>query len=146
MPFAEAYLFAVAVLAVYMLGVSLMTTQVSYPLYAAVPAEAFVRYHERYNSRIPAVIIAPGFLYFLACAAMPVLGPDGLPGWAAAAIAAGGLTGLVATVTAAIPSHLRLRRGGFDRRVYRTLRRADVVRTVGCVVSSAVLVWAVATV
>jgi hypothetical protein len=36
--------------------------------------------------------------------------------------------------------------GGFDGRVYRTLRRADLLRTLGCVVSTAVLVRAVATV
>ena len=57
-----AYLLALTVLAVYMVGVSLMTSQVSYPLYAAVPSGSFVEYHRRYNSRIPLVIIVPGFV------------------------------------------------------------------------------------
>lgn len=134
------FLSALTVLAVYVVGVSLMTTQVSYPLYAAVPAGSFVEYHRRYNSRIPLVIIAPGFLSFLACAALPLVGPPDLPGWASALVALGGLTALVATVTAAIPSHVRLQRDGFEARAYRRLRTADLIRTAGCVLSAAVLV------
>ncbi len=134
------YLLALTVLAVYMVGVSLLTSQVSYPLYAAVPAGSFVEYHRRYTGRIPLVIIAPGFASFVACAVLPLVGPPGVPGWAAALVALGGLTALVATVAAAIPSHRRLQREGFRSGVYRTLRRADLIRTAGCILSAAVLV------
>jgi hypothetical protein len=134
------FLLALTVLAVYMVGVSLMTSQVSYPLYAAVPAGSFVEYHRRYSSRIPLVIIVPGFASFLACLALPVVGPSEVPGRASVLVALGGLTALVATVTAAIPSHRRLHRDGFQPRAYRTLRRADLIRTAGCVLSAAVLV------
>jgi hypothetical protein len=137
----DALLFALTVLAVYMVGVSLMTTQVSYPLFAAVGADAFVGYHRRYNGRIPLVVVVPGFVSFLACAAFPLLAPDGVPGWAAGAVAAGGVTALLATVTTAIPAHLALQRVGFDPRTYRRLVTADRVRTLGCAVSAATLVW-----
>jgi uncharacterized SAM-binding protein YcdF (DUF218 family) len=143
-----AYLLALTVLAVYMTGVSLMTSQVTYPLYAAVPAGSFVEYHRRYNTRIPLVIVAPGFLCFLACATLPAVGAladpdtgaDRVPRWAAVLVAAGGLTALVATAGAAIPSHLRLQRHGFQPGAYRTLRRADLIRTAGCLLSAGVLV------
>jgi hypothetical protein len=134
---------ALTVLTIYMVGVSLMTSQVTYPLYAAVPADAFVAYHRRYSSRIPLVIIAPGIVSFLACVAVPFVRPDAVPAGAAVVIAAGGLTALTATVGAAIPSHRRLQRDGFDRRAYRTLRRADRIRTAGCLASATTLVWCV---
>lgn len=134
------YLLALTVLAVYMVGVSLMTSQITYPLYAAVPAGSFVAYHRSYNRRIPLVIVAPGFVCFLACATLPLVGPPGVPRWATALVALGGLTALVATVAAAIPSHHRLQRDGFQAAAYRRLRRADLVRTAGCVLSAAVLV------
>lgn len=134
------YLLALTVLAVYMVGVSFMTSQVSYPLYAAVPAGSFVEYHRRYSHRIPLVIIVPGFVSFLACTTLPLVGPPDVPVWARLVVAAGGLTALAATVAAAIPSHRRLQRDGFHARAYRTLRRADLVRTAACLLSAAVLV------
>ena len=97
MDFAHAYLFGLTVLALYALGVALMTTQVSYPLYTSVPTEAFVAYHHRYNRRIPLVVVVPAFVMFVACAALPFLRPDAVPGWIAGCIAAGGLAGLLAT-------------------------------------------------
>jgi hypothetical protein len=141
MDFAHAYLFGLTVLALYALGVALMTTQVSYPLYTSVPTEAFVAYHHRYNRRIPLVVVVPAFVMFVACAALPFLRPDAVPGWIAACIAAGGLAGLLATVAAAIPSHLRLQRDGFDHGTYRKLRLADLTRSIGCTLSAGLLVW-----
>jgi hypothetical protein len=116
------------------LGVALMTTQVSSALYTSVPTEAFVAYHHRYNSRIPLVVVVPAFVMFVACAALPFLRPDAVPGWIAACIAAGGLA-------AAIPSHLRLQRDGFDHGTYRKLRLADLTRSIGCTLSAGLLVW-----
>jgi hypothetical protein len=86
------------------------------------------------------VIVAPGFACFLACATLPLVGAEHVPVWAAGLVALGGLTALTATVTAAIPSHRRLQRDGFHARAYRTLRRADLIRTAACLLSAAVLV------
>jgi hypothetical protein len=141
--FADLYLFVLMLLALYVVGISLMTTQVSYPLYAAVPGAAFVQYHQRYNRRIPPVIIAPGFVMFLSCMVFPLVRPEPVPIGVGLLVALGGLIALGATVTAAIPSHLRLQRDGFDRRPYRTLRTADLIRTLGCLLSAALLVWSV---
>jgi hypothetical protein len=140
MDFSHTYLLVLTAFAIYMVGISLMTTQVSYPLYASVPRAAFVAYHARYQRRIPPVIIGPGFPTFLACAAFAFLRPAAVPGWLAGLTAAGGLIALAATVTAAVPSHLRLQRGGFDAGTYRTLRIADVIRTAACALSAGALI------
>jgi hypothetical protein len=140
MDFSHTYLLVVTALAIYMVGISLMTTQVSYPLYASVPRPAFVDYHARYQRRIQPVIIGPGFPTFLACVAFAFLRPAAAPGWLAVLVAAGGLIALAVTVGAAIPSHLRLQRGGFDAGPYRTLRIADAVRTSACALSAGALI------
>jgi hypothetical protein len=137
---AHVYLVVVTALAVYFVGVSLMTTQVSYPMYASVPKEAFVAYHARYNRRIRAVIIAPGFPAFLAWAVFPFLRPDTVPAWAALLVAAGGVTALATTFGGAIPAHVRLQRDGFTPSAYRRLRTADAIRTAGCLLSAAALI------
>lgn len=140
MDFAHTYLLVLTALAIYMVGISLMTTQVSYPLYASVPPPDFVAYHARYQRRIPPVIIGPGMTSFLACVAFAFLRPPAAPGWLAGLAAAGGLIALAATFTAAIPSHLRLQRIGFAAGPYRTLRIADAVRTGACALSAGALV------
>lgn len=143
MTFAHGYLLVLAALAMYIVGISALTTRVSYPLYAAVPAPAFIAYHRRYNQQILPVIIIPAFVCFLACLSLPLIRPAAVPVWVALLIAAGGLTALLATVTAAIPSHLRLQRDGFAAGAYRRLRIADRIRTAACVCSAALLVWSV---
>jgi hypothetical protein len=140
MDFAHSYLLVLTAFAIYMVGISLMTTQVSYPLYASVPRDAFVAYHARYQRRIQPVIIVPGFPTFLACAGFAFLRPASAPGWLAALVAAGGIIALVATVTAAVPAHLRLQREGFATTPYRTLRIADVIRTCACALSAGALI------
>jgi hypothetical protein len=135
------YLLALTALAMYVAGVSALTTRVSYPLYAAVPAEAFVAYHQRYNRQILPVIVVPGFVCFLGCLAFPLVRPGAVPVWLALPIAAGGLTALLATGTAAIPSHLRLQHDGFAAGPYRRLRAADRIRTAACLGSAALLGW-----
>jgi hypothetical protein len=67
------------------------------------------------------------------------LRPASAPAWLAALVAAGGLVSLIATLTAAIPSHLRLQRDGFAAGPYRTLRVADGIRTAACLVSAGAL-------
>ncbi|MEV6491963.1 hypothetical protein AB0M20_25605 [Actinoplanes sp. NPDC051633] len=134
------YLLVVTGLAVYVVGISLMTTQVSYPLYASVPADAFVAYHARYSRRIQPIIIAPGFPTFLACVVFPFVRPGSVSVWAGALVAAGGVVALGATLSTAIPAHVRLQRDGFTPAHYRRLRTADVIRTGACVLSAAVLI------
>ncbi|MBU2669119.1 hypothetical protein KOI35_36960 [Actinoplanes bogorensis] len=141
MEFSHVYLTGLTVLTIYLAGVSAMTTAVSYPLYTAVPAGSFVDYHRRYNRRIPFVIVAPAFLGFLGCAAFPLVRPGEVPAAATALIAATGLIALLATVTVAIPSHLRLQRDGFSHATYRRLRSADAVRTAACFTGAATLIW-----
>jgi hypothetical protein len=145
MDFAHAYLLAITALALYVVGISLMTTQVSYPLYASVPGSAFVAYHARYQRRILPVIIGPAFPSFAGCVAFLFLRPDSAPAGLAALAAAGGLTALAATFAGAIPAHLRLQRSGFAARPYRRLRLADAVRTAACVLSAAALAGCVVT-
>jgi hypothetical protein len=143
MTFAHAYLLTLTALAMYIVGVSALTTRVTYPLYAEVPASAFVAYHRRYSRQIPPVIIVPAFLCFVGCVALPLNRPAAVPIWIALAVAGGGLTALLATVTAAVPSHRRLQAGGFATEVYRRLRAADRIRTAACVCSAALLAWSV---
>jgi hypothetical protein len=143
MDFAHAYLLSLTALSAYVTGVSAMTTRVSYPLYAAVPAGAFVDYHARYNRQIPPVVIAPAFAAFLGWLSLPLIRPAAVPVGVALTIAAGGLIALVATATAAIPSHLRLQREGFSDSAYGRLRTADRIRTAACVLGAVLLAWSV---
>ncbi len=143
MEFPHLYLLALTALVLYVAGVSAMTTGVSYPLYAAVPADTFVAYHQQYNRRIPGVIVVPAFVAYLGCMALPLTVPDAVPAGAAVLIAFAGLTALLATVTAAIPSHVRLQRHGFSAAAYRRLRAADAVRTAACFLAAAGLAWSV---
>jgi hypothetical protein len=143
MTFVHVYLLLLAALTMYTVGVSALTTRVSYPLYAAVPAPAFVAYHWRYSRQIIPVVIVPAFACFLGCLILPLSRPAAVPAWMALVIAAGGLTALLATVTAAIPSHLRLQRDGFGAAAYGRLRFADRIRTAACVCSAGLLLWSV---
>ena len=143
MEFAHAYLLALTALALYVAGVSVLTTRVSYPLYAAVPADAFVAYHRRYGRQIPPVVVAPAFAAFLGCLVLPLNRPSAVPIGVALAVAAGGLAGLLATVTVAVPSHVRLQRDGFTGEAYRRLRSADRLRTAACLLSAVLLAWSV---
>ena len=71
-------------------GVGWQAQAVSYPLFRAVPTEDFLAYHAQYNEAIPLVVIVPGFLSFLACAAFPWTGrPTCRAGWRASSQAAG---------------------------------------------------------
>ena len=139
----HAYLLTLAALAMYIVGISALTTRVTYPLYAAVPAPAFAAYHQRYTRQIPPVIIVPAFLCFLGCLGLPLARPAAVPVWVGLLIAAGGFTALLATVTAAVPSHRRLQRDGFDAAAYRRLRVADGIRTAACVCNATLLGWSV---
>jgi hypothetical protein len=140
MDFSHGYLLAVTALAIYMVGISLLTTWVNYPLYASVPPAAFVGYHARYQRLITPVIIVPGFPTFLGCVAFTLVRPASVPLWLALLVTLGGLVSLGTTFAGAIPSHVRLQRQGFDAVPYRRLRLADAFRTSACVLSAGGLI------
>ena len=110
------HLVALTVLSAYSTGIGWHAQQVSYPLYRAVGAAEFSAYHQQYNSAIPFVVIAPGFLTFLASMAFPLTRPRGVSRTAAAVVAFCGTVSLLSTVLWAIPRHDDLDRIGQDAR------------------------------
>ena len=120
---------ALTALTAYSTGVGWQAQAVSYPLFRAVPAEDFLAYHAQYNEAIPLVVIVPGFLSFLACAAFPWTRPADVPRGLAGVVAGSGLVSLVSTVAWAIHPAARPARPdrpgrGDDREPHRREPRA----------------------
>ena len=90
------------------MGVGWQAQLVSYPFFRTVPAEHFASYHLQYNAAIPAVVIIPGFVTFLACMAFWWTRPREIGRSAAAIVVGSGVASLLATVLWAIPMHDRL--------------------------------------
>lgn len=116
---------------------------VSYPLYKAVPADAFGAYHLRYNAAIPLPVIIPGFTSFLAGMAFYWTRPQDVPRLPAAVVGLAGLTSLLVTVSWAIPLHDRLDQIGQSRAAVENLLQANLLRSVALTAATAVLVWCV---
>lgn len=135
------HLAALAALTAYSAGVAWQAQFVSYPLYRAVSAVDFAAYHLAYNAAIPGVVIVPGFLTFLACAAFPLTRPDGVPRSTAWVVAATGVGSLLSTVLWAIPMHDRLDLIGQDAATIDSLLQANGVRTALLTVGAAALGW-----
>ncbi|GAA4926786.1 hypothetical protein EV188_10848 [Actinomycetospora succinea] len=133
-PWRRAHLVGLTALTAYSTGVGWQAQMVSYPLFRAVPAEDFLAYHAQYNQAIPLVVIVPGFLTFLACAAFPWTRPAEVPRRLAAVVAAGGLASLASTVAWAIPRHDRLDRIGQDAATIDSLLDANLVRSLALTV------------
>ncbi|MDD7937347.1 hypothetical protein PHK61_02810 [Actinomycetospora lutea] len=138
----RAHLVGLTALTAYSTGIGWQAQAVSYPLYRAVPAEDFLAYHAQYNAAIPLVVIAPGFLTFLACAAFPWTRPAEVSRRLAAVAAAGGLVSLVSTVAWAIPMHDRLDRLGRSAATIDSLLDANLVRSLALTASTAALLVA----
>ena len=132
---------AIAALTAYSTGVAWQAQFVSYPLYRAVSADEFAAYHLAYNAAIPGVVIIPGFLSFLACAAFPLFRPAGVSRAAAAVVAVSGVGSLLSTVLWAIPMHDRLDRIGQDPATIASLLLANAVRTALLTVGAVALSW-----
>lgn len=99
---------------------------VVYPQFAAVPTEAFVAYERAHQRRI-SVVVGPLFATLaLSTGWLLVDRPAGV--WPSVSAAA--LVAVVLGVTAfvAVPLHRRLS-AGWDPAAYRSLLRADLVRT-----------------
>lgn len=137
-------LVALTALTAYSTGVGWQAQLVSYPLFRAVAPEDFLAYHAQYDVSIPVVVIAPGFLSFLAGVAFLWTRPAEVPRGVAAVVAASGATALVATVARAIPMHDRLDRIGQDAATIDSLLSANLLRSVALTVGTVALCWCVA--
>ena len=140
-PWRPAALAGLTVLTAYGTGIAWQAQFVSYPLFGAMSAADFPAYHLAYNAAIPGVVIVPGFLSFLACAAFPFIKPNGVPRLATAIVALTGLGSLLATVLWAIPMHDRLDRIGQDAATVESLLQANAVRTAFMTAGTAALTW-----
>ena len=116
-----------AVLVCWVLGQIWLVQIVVYPLFARVGEREYAGYHRFYTSRIPAVVIVPGFLSFLAPIPLALFGPP-VPAWMTAANIATGIVGLLLTVLLLIPRHGRLERAR-NERTLRELVRFNWPRT-----------------
>jgi hypothetical protein len=132
---------AVAALTAYSTGIAWQAQFVSYPLYRAMSADEFPAYHLAYNAAIPGVVIIPGFLGFLACAAFPWTRPAGIPRAATVLVAISGVGSILSTVLWAIPRHDLLDRIGQDAATITSLIQANGVRTALLTVGAATLSW-----
>ena len=138
------YLAGLTALTGYSMGVGWQAQLVSYPFFGTVPAEHFAAYHQQYNQAIPLVVIAPGFLSFLAGVAFLWARPRDVPRPAAVIVAGTGLVSLLATVLWAIPMHDRLDQIGQSAATLDSLLQANLVRSLALTAGTAALVWCVA--
>ena len=132
---------ALTALTAYSTGVAWQAQFVSYPLYRAMSAAEFPGYHLAYNAAIPGVVIIPGFLSFLACAAFPFARPAGASRTAAVVVAVTGIGSLLSTVLWAIPMHDRLDAIGQDPATIASLLGANAVRTACLTLATLALSW-----
>ncbi|GAA4857924.1 hypothetical protein [Actinomycetospora straminea] len=123
------HLVGLAALSAYSTAIGWQAQLVSYPLFRAVAPDDFLAYHAQYNRAIPLVVVVPGFVCFLACAAFPWTRPPHVSRRLATVVAAGGVVSLVATVAWAIPRHDLLDRIGRSATVIDSLLDANLLRT-----------------
>jgi hypothetical protein len=133
------HLVGLTALTAYSTGIGWQAQAVSYPLFRAVPEADFLGYHAAYNAAIPIVVVVPGFLSFLACAAFPWTRPADVPRGLAGVVAASGAGALVSTIAWAIPRHDRLDRIGQDAATIDSLLDANLLRSVLLTVGTAAL-------
>lgn len=140
----EAGLVGLTALTAWSTAVAWQAQVVSYPLYRAVAAEDFLAYHARYDAAIPLVVIAPGFVSFLAGIALPWTRPAWVPARAAGVVSVAGAVALASTVAWAIPMHARLGRTGQDEATIDSLLSANLVRSMALTVGTVALTALVA--
>jgi hypothetical protein len=134
-------LIGLTALTAYSTAIAWQAQMVSYPLYRAVDRASFATYHEQYNQAIPAVVILPGFLSFLAGAAFYWTRPAGTPRATAALVSVAGITSLLTTVLWAIPLHDRLDDLGPSAATIDGLLDANLVRTGALSAATLALLW-----
>lgn len=116
---------------------------VSYPLFRVVPPAGFPAYHLAYNEAIPWVVIVPGFVSFLACAAFPWTRPREVSRPTALLVAATGVGAVLTTALWAIPRHDELDRIGPDPATVASLLHANAWRTGALTVGAVLLLGSV---
>jgi hypothetical protein len=140
----QLYLLLWSVLSFWVLGQIWLVQIVIYPLFARVGTAEYIGYHRFYTSRIPPVVILPGFASFLLPIALTFFGPD-VPAWMTAANIATGIVGLLVTVLLEIPRHRLLERGGKNDVTIAELIRYNWPRTASitaqAAVTMAMLIW-----
>ncbi len=139
------YTVGLTALTAYSAALGWQAQAVSYPLFRAVAPDDFAAYHAQYNAAIPVVVVAPGFLTFLAGAAFYWVRPADVPRPAAVVVGAAGVTSLLSTVLWAIPMHDRLDRDGHVAATIDSLLRANLLRSVALTAGTLVLVGCLAT-
>jgi hypothetical protein len=122
------YLILWAVLSFWVLGQIWLVQIAIYPLFARVGEVDYIVYHRFYSSRIPLVVILPGFASFLLPLALAWFGPA-VPTWMSVANIATGIAGLLVTVGLEIPRHGRLEKTGKDDTTIDELIRYNWPRT-----------------
>ena len=140
----QLYLLLWSVLSFWGLGQIWLVQIVVYPLFAKVGEREYIGYHRFYTSRIPLVVILPGFASFLLPVALAFFGPD-VPTWMTAANIAMGIVGLLVTVLLEIPRHGKLERSGKNDAIIAELIRYNWPRTASITLQAAVtmamLIW-----
>jgi hypothetical protein len=133
----QLYLLLWSVLSFWGLGQIWLVQIVVYPLFAKVGEPKYIAYHRFYTSRIPLVVILPGFASFLLPVPLAFFGPD-VPAWMTAANIAMGIVGLLVTVLLEIPRHGKLERGGKNDVAISELIRYNWPRTASITAQAAV--------
>ena len=140
----QLYLLLWSMLSFWGLGQIWFVQVVVYPLFAKVGEREYVDYHRFYTSRIPLVVILPGFASFLLPIPLAFFGPD-VPFWMTAANILTGIVGLLVTVLLEIPRHGRLEGSGKNEVTIAELIRYNWPRTASITAQAAVtlamLVW-----
>jgi hypothetical protein len=140
----QLYLLLWSALSFWVLGQIWFVQIVVYPLFTKVGEREYVDYHRFYTSRIPLVVILPGFASFLLPIALAFFGPA-IPVWMTAANIVTGIVGLLVTVLLEIPRHGRLERNGKNEATIAELIRYNWPRTASITAQTAVtlamLVW-----
>jgi hypothetical protein len=126
-----------AALSFWALGQMWFAQIVVYPLFAKVGEAEYVAHHRFYTSRIPLVVILPGFATFLLPMPLAWLGPA-VPAWMSAMNIACGLVGLAVTVLLAVPRHNRLEKDGKNATTIAELVRYNWPRTASMTVQAVV--------
>lgn len=121
------YLVLWSVLAFWGLGQIWLTQIVVYPLFAKAGESDYLTYHRYYTSRIPLVVILPGFAIFLLPFLLGYFGPQ-VPQWMTLANITCGMIGLAVTLILEIPRHNRLEKQR-DENVIRELIAFNWPRT-----------------
>ncbi len=133
----QLYLLLWSALSFWGLGQIWLVQIVVYPLFAKVGEPEYISYHRFYTSRIPLVVILPGFASFLLPIPLAFFGP-GVPVWLTAANIAMGIVGLLVTVLLEIPRHGKLERGGKNEVTISELIRYNWPRTASITAQAAV--------